>query len=325
MGARTNWSRRLYGLLLLAYPAEFRREYGAEMAHMFGDLCREELRHAGARGLAAVWARAIWDVAVSAPVERMDTLWQDLKYGARSLWHDRAFSAVAIIALAFGAGVNTAIFSVVDGVLLRPLPFADSGRLVAVETSNPLIQITPGPPRRRTSTTGEPRAARSPTWPRSRPGTRSSRRAAIPSGSRPATSPSGSSRCSASRRSPAAPSRPRRRSTADPTLAVLGRGLWQRRFGGDPSVVGRAISISGRSFTVIGVVPDAFEPLIGPVEVGGRCTDPPENIARDNRGLNVVGRLAPGALITDAESELQAVSRRLEQEFPKTNAGWAST
>src|SRR6185369_886345 len=145
MGARAKWSTRLYGLLLLAYPAEFRREYGSEMAHMFGDLCREEQRHAGARGLAAVWARAIWDVAVSAPVERMDTLWQDLKYGARSLWQNRAFSAVAIVALAFGAGVNTAIFSVVDGVLLRPLPFPDSDRLVMVETHNPIIQTSRGP------------------------------------------------------------------------------------------------------------------------------------------------------------------------------------
>jgi hypothetical protein len=267
MGARTNWSARLYGLLLLAYPAEFRREYGSEMAHMFGDLCREQLRHAGARGLAAVWARALWDVAVSAPVERMDTLWQDLKYGARTLWQNRAFSAVAIVALAFGAGVNSAIFSVVDGVLLRPLPFADPDRLVAVETNNPLMRITRGP-------------ASMPDFDDWRTESRSfADMAAFDTGNSILDEGGEPERIPAAfvteRFFPMFDVTPiaGRTFTAEeevyggPNVVVLGRGLWQRRFGGDPSVVGRTISISGRSVTVIGIVPDAFESLIGPVGI----------------------------------------------------------
>ncbi len=322
MRARTIWSARLYGLLLLAYSAEFRREYGSEMAHMFGDQCREEQRHAGARGLAAVWARAIWDVAVSAPVERMDTFWQDLKYGARTLWHNRAFSAVAIVALALGAGVNTAIFSIVDGVLLRPLPFADSGRLVAVETHNPLIKVTHGPAS----------MADFEDW-RAASGSLADMAAfetgntIVEEGGEPERVPAG---YVTERFFPMFGVTPiaGRTFTAEeevfggPNVAVLGRGLWQRRFGGDPSVVGRTIALAGRSVTVVGIVADTFEPFVGPVEVWRPLADPPEENPRDNRGLNVVGRLAPGASMTGAESELRTVSSRLEQEFPKTNAGW---
>src|SRR6202050_1686751 len=110
---------RFYRALLHLYPASFRAEYGAQMCAVFAD-----------RQTSAI--AAVWEVLRNAPAVHWDILRQDLRYTARTLGRARGFTAVAILVLALGIGANTAVFSVTDYVLIRPLPFPSPDRLVTL-------------------------------------------------------------------------------------------------------------------------------------------------------------------------------------------------
>src|SRR5258708_625948 len=127
------FSVRIYSTLLRAYPTEFRCEYGRTMTQVFRDLCLAE----GGIGLIWLWLRTLLDISISAPGEHMTILWGDLRYGARMLLKNYTFTAVAVVALALGIGANSAIFSVVNAIVLRPLAFPDLDRLVVVYNSRP--------------------------------------------------------------------------------------------------------------------------------------------------------------------------------------------
>ena len=125
---------RVYRTLLWAYPAEFRQEYGGQMEIAL----RDRLDRAnGSRERIRAWVEILWDLAGSAIREHLDILGRDVRHGLRSLKRSPSFAAVAIAALAAGIGVNTAIFSVVYGVLLKPLPYPNPDRIVMLTESVP--------------------------------------------------------------------------------------------------------------------------------------------------------------------------------------------
>src|SRR5215203_3858698 len=131
---------RLYRLLLRFYPGEFRDDYGREMLLAFRERLSDD-RGAGAGAVLRLWAQLLADSIVRAPGEHLDVLRQDLRYALRSLRRAPVFAVTAIATLALGVGVNTAIFSVVHAVALRPLPYANADRLVRIWERNDGLNV----------------------------------------------------------------------------------------------------------------------------------------------------------------------------------------
>lgn len=250
----------------------------------------------------------------------MDALIQDLRHALRSLTRNRLFAAAAIAAIALGIGANTAIFALVDHLLLRPLPFEDADRLVVVWDENPRAgarwnEVAPAnyfslAERARSF---ERIAAYDLTGFRhdADDGTQQLLRGMIVEpaffdvlGVRPAV---GRAFLPGEERSGAA-------------VAILSHGLWQRIGGGD--LTGRTLRFGGREVEIIGIMPDGFH-FASPADVWMPLTLNEETRASHGRHiLRVVGRLAPGVTLEQARSEALAISADLEREQPQTNAGW---
>jgi predicted permease len=253
---------------------------------------------------------------------------QDLVYAFRSLRSAPGFALVALLTLGLGIGANTAIFSVVRGVLLQPLPFPDADRVVRVWQANRSANELK-------STVSEPDFL---DW---RANTRTF---ATLGGYWYARGSSGTRLIGVgdpeylegayvtpgffeTLRAPALIGRP---ISADEhvngrdRVILLSHGLWQRRFGSDPNIVGRTLPIDGAPYTVIGVMQRGFtfpaERLDFWIPLS---TIPADGIGRgrDSRFIDVVGRLAPGATLAQAHDELTSFSRRLAAQFPQAK-GW---
>ncbi len=132
-------AERMFRRLLHLFPAEFRGDFGDEMAQTFGDQRRETLAHGGSMGLARLWWDTVRGVVTTAPREHWDLFQQDIRYGLRNLRRNPGFTAVAIIALAVGIGANTAVFTIVNGVLLSSLPFHRPDQLVLMYEQVPNV------------------------------------------------------------------------------------------------------------------------------------------------------------------------------------------
>ncbi len=252
----------------------------------------------------------------------MQTPWQDLRYGVRMLWKTPGFTAIAALSLALGIGVNTAIFSVVNGVLLRRLPYADPDRLV-------MIWEDPG---------GNPRNFVNPRnfadW---REQNQSFEQvAAINVGNVNLTGRGEPERLinasvSASffsiLRANAAHGRVFLAEEDKPgssSVALISHRLWQRRFGADPNLVGQSIELNGERVTVIGVMPASFR-FPGTAEIWRPLVFTPAQLDNNNRGshfLSVVGRLKPGVTVQQAQAEMDVIYNQLRQQYPGQLTNW---
>lgn len=257
----------------------------------------------------------------------METIWQDLRYGIRMLLKAPSFSIVATIALALGIGANTAIFSVVNAVLLRPLPFPNADQLMMIwETDSKLGQVsgTASYPNfadwrdqnhvfERLSSyynndfimTGRGDSARL-------QGTVVTADLFPLLGVAPAIG----------RVFLPAEDKPNDRGP----VVVLSQQLFQQRFNADPNVVGQSMVLNGRNYTIVGVMPSAFQfPIQNePVELWTTMSVDMEGKEpfTDSRGahyLSVIGRLKPGVSKEQAQAELTSISARLEQQYPDKN------
>jgi putative ABC transport system permease protein len=249
-----------------------------------------------------------------------ESLLQDLRYGLRTLAKNPGFTAAAVLTLGLGIGANTAIFSVVDGVLLSPLAGRDPDRLAMLwESTQNAPQVPVSYPdyldwRQRAQSfediavysgfdqftmTGEGDPERI-------HGGLASGNLFTVFGVEP-----GSGRLLAPRDD---------HLDADP-VAVISEGFWHRRFAADPRVVGRSIRLDGNAYTIVGVLPPSFR-LAG-AEVWlplGRFTHTPRFV-RANHGLIGIGRLKPGVTVDQMLADLGAVARQLQREYPADNAG----
>lgn len=247
---------------------------------------------------------------------------QDLRYALRTLRSRPTFLLAAVLALGLGTGATTAIFSVVDAVLLRPLPFAEPHGLTYLLESKlpemPEFSVSPGNflgwqaqnstfdsmaayGRRPFDLTGAGEPERL-------AGDRTTFNLFRLLGVRPVIG---------------------REFLAGedvlggPPVVLLSYGLWQRRFGGDAAIVGRTITLNGLGHTVIGIMPAAMQVLLPTTElwVPMAFTDR-ERQQHGNHFLRAIGRLKPGVSVAEARADLDTLARRLETEHPEDNTGW---
>ncbi|MEO8635434.1 MAG: ABC transporter permease [Gemmatimonadales bacterium] len=230
---------------------------------------------------------------------------QDLAFAARQLIRNPGFTFIAVLTLALGVGANTAIFSVVHRLLLDPLPYADGDRMVALMESGAKAQIQMSP-----------RAEVVEAW-RSRSRTVealdqfSEEEVTLTDGGTSETMVAG-------RITPTLPAflgvspalgrgfLPEESRAGGPSVAMLSHGIWQRRYGGDPGVLGRPITLNGRSFTIVGVLPRDFTlPFMG--GGAGRQLWLPLVPSRDDERMQAIGRLRRGATAAEATTELTTI------------------
>jgi predicted permease len=250
----------------------------------------------------------------------MDTLLQDLRYGARSLLKQRAFMSAAIITLALGIGANTAIFSLVNAVLLRPLPYRQPERLVWVWATrtdrDKAFYSIPNFIDTRDRQQSFAQLAAFAIWganltgagePERLPGVRLSAHSFQMLGIEAA----------AGRLLTAADDDPN-----NPRVVVLSYGLWQRRFGGDRNVIGQSLTLNGAPYTVAGVLPSRFAIPNAEIEIvtALRMEADPRRAERGSNSLRVFGRLKDGVSVAQAKADLAAITSRLREEYPDDNA-----
>ena len=256
----------------------------------------------------------------------MDFLWKNLVYSLRMLLKRPSLTLVAIIAIALGIGANTAIFSVVNTVLLQPLPYDEPQQLfmLASEQRNQALDgkgafsIPDVLDIQQSAKTFENVA----TYQRS--GTM------MTEGGEPERLLGAAVSADYFKVLRVKPvlgrvfTRDEDKEGAPPVI-VLSYGLWQRRYGGDPNIIGREINLGGKT-TVVGVLPAGFEYPISddeqdywePIFAGAWLTKDMREV-RDNRFLPAIARLKPGVTIEQARAELDLLSRQIEQQSPKTN------
>ena len=339
---------RLIRLCLLAFPRAFRREHGADLS----STVRDRITVAGRGGAAAGWRTTLAECADLAlcgarerlrPVLRrlrrqrphhrasarqeqtMGTILADVRYALRGLRRRPAFTAMVIATLALGIGANTALFSVLDAVLLRPLPYPDPDRLVRVW---PTSAEDPGSTAPFSVPDWEDWARRNRT---------------LEAIGLYSTTPSDQSITTdrgafeletayvtagffEALGAPPLLGRAVEPSDGegDPRVVVLSHRAWTQRFAADPSIVGDAVDLEGSSFRVVGVMPadfafpDASTEIWVPLEVIPSSSIPTQ--LRPVRFLEAVARLAPEASIEQATEDLSGIARALAEEHPDTNA-----
>lgn len=259
----------------------------------------------------------------------MESLWQDLRYAARGMRRRPLIAALVITMVALGIGANTAVFSVVDGLLLRPLPFPDADRVVAVTLGHVERGFVPGtfsPPDRidftTATTTLDEVAGYSYT-----PGRSFMRLLGEGDPVELAVTMVSDRFFPLLGVSPAIGRgfRPEEFVEGSDGVVLLSDATWRSRYGADPGVLGRTISLGDRPATVIGVLPRAFDFPDQHVQAWVPISWMTEDMTPSRRGVrwqSLLGRLRPGATVPQAQEDADRVVRHLAEQFPGSNEGF---
>ncbi len=255
----------------------------------------------------------------------METIWQDLRYGGRVLLKKPGFTAVAVLTLALGIGANTAVFSVVNSVLVRPLPYKDPDHLALVRESLPKLGWN------------ELACSAAEALDYQEGNQVFSEIASFTDLSLNLTGQGGPLRVQAARVSASLfpllgvePVRGRVFSQSEDqvgnnSIAILSYGLWQSHFGADPEVIGKVVRLDDMPFSIVGVMPPRFEfPYNGgtfartpELWVPLALTDQEKKIRASDLQYGVIGRLKPGVSIAEAQADIEAVAARFQQQHPE--------
>lgn len=344
---------RVFRGLLLVYPREFRARFTEEMVEFFRERRAEQYRH-GARGAFRLWAHLLADIAINAPslhiraalsrsalrpppsshdvpwsspfypeeTRPMETLFQDIRYAARTLVRRPGFAAVASLTLALGIGATTAIYSVVDAVLVQPLPWPAAERLVTMtgiragqQTGVVYLDYLDWRAQNRSFEElgvlrGQSVNLTGIDTPERLIGTFSNASMLRILGAR-----AQAGRLFTDQETEVATKQP---------VAVLSNGFWQRHYAGKPDAVGKTIILNGQPFTVIGVLPANLQGPQGNPDVWMPIGYYPNKGELENRGrpsIGAFGRMKKGVTIEQADADLNAIASRIAAEYPATNAG----
>ncbi len=326
---------RIYRRLLSLYPDRFRSEAETELSHCFESAWRDAPAGWGrarvalavaldlARTIPAEWLAALTRSRPQGDAPRMETLLQDLRYAVRSLRSSPLVMLVAAITIAIGVGATTTMFSVANAVLLRPpVGVRQPGQLIAVHAlgeDGSSFHAFSYPDYRDLARSGAkvatlsaftilPASVRTGDEPRLEAGMLVSASYFSVLGARTALGRTFS---------------PDEDQVGGPPVVVLSHGLWQRRFGGDPGIVGQPVTVNGHPLTVVGVMEAGFRGHVSGIDfslwvpvtlmpvVSNAGTDP---LGRNSSGLEIVGRLAPGASREQAAAALSAAAVQAGRE-----------
>jgi len=248
----------------------------------------------------------------------MESLIKDIKYALRMLAKRPGFAVLAVVTLALGIGANSAIFSVVNGVLLRPLPYQEPDKLIWIWDTQPQLETAPSSLAdfldwREQSTSFDGLAGYE------------DGRMFFDGGDTPGDVPMGlvtSDFFSVFRVNPILgttfseeQSRPGKF-----RVVILSYGLWQQRFGADPNIVGQTMSLSAVPYTIIGVMPEGFD-YPNKSEFWRPFPIDPAQVSRGAHFLQVVARLKPGVTLDQAQAEMSLIAARLSDQYKEVNAG----
>jgi putative ABC transport system permease protein len=260
-----------------------------------------------------------------------ETLAQDIRYGLRVLLKHKSFTSIAVITLALGIGANTAIFSVVNELLLRPLPYRDADRIVM------LWEVTPEGRHQNTTSRANFRAWREQSTSYEHIAAFSDHRLTLTGDGEPEEVSGQLALPDIFKVLGVDPILGRTLLPEDgepgsPNVAVLSYGLWQRRFGGQSSVIGQPIILNGANCTIVGVMPPNFQFHIKqrsgtgrPAEVWLALPMPTGSIGNERgRFLSTVARLKDGVTPEQAAAELRTISARLSDEAPEFNKNYSA-
>ena len=332
-----------YRVLLTLYPVAFRADYGRTMTQAFRDRCRAARAARGGAGFARACGGGLIDVAINGVLERWsgaadragiaapaqpsrlaaphthDVFLREMRLAARRLLREPMFTVVVVSTLARGIGAATTIFSVVDGVLLQPLPYRDASRVVTLwQWNQPKgIDEAPSPANfldwRDSSRTLDLAAAEPfgvdltgsgdpiglDTW-------RVSENFFEVLGIAPMLGRT---------------FLPEEHRTGQHYVALLSERLWRTRFGSDPGIVGRTITLDRKAVLVAGVLPARVEyPSSKDIWIP-RVFSARDRQARAQTYYQVIGRLKPGVTLAQARDDMRSIAERLAVEYPRVNKG----
>jgi predicted permease len=261
------------------------------------------------------------------PFSSVQAFWEDARYGVRMLRKSPGFTAVAVLTLALGIGANSAMFSVVNGILLRSLPFKESSRLVTVLDTKPskgVDWLFVSPNRfeewvRHNTAFDQIAAAENCYFKLENPGA-------------PILLQGG---CATASFFPMLGVQPflGRLFTPDEdrpggnTVAILSYGCWKEKFGADPTAIGKTIrrTANDAEFTIIGVLPQDFKFATENFALWAPINTDPNYRNRDDHNLLVFARLKDGVTLPQAQAQMDGVAQQLAREYPTTSAGWGIT
>jgi putative ABC transport system permease protein len=253
---------------------------------------------------------------------------KDIRYAFRQLLKHPAFSLIAILVLALGIGANTAIFSVVNSVLLQPLPYRAPNELVSLWGTNTLNEI----PRETASYPDFNDWRQQAQSFQTIAGFANTTAILTGDGGEPERLPGGAvlgDFFTVLGVEPALGRKflPEEGEQGKNRVVILSQELWQRRFGGDPKIIGQQITVNGNPNTIVGVLPAGFQDPMPAARKKVQLWLPlpvTDGMRNSRRGdfLNVVARLKPGVSLDQARAEMKGIASRLEKQYPDTNASW---
>ena len=332
------WYRRL----LIVYPRSFRHRFATDLIELFSDLYATQAATASIVKRAQFWIAIVLDTLRHAGRERfnrrrtlplgahrspgvphMTHLFEDLRHGMRALQKQRGLSAVVVVTLALASGANSAIFTVVNAVLLRPLPYENPGRVVSLSEVDPRgrdtgVSVPTFEDWRQRITTISGL---------SMVGVQTANLTGVPQPDRLragfvtsaffdmlGVQPAIGRAFVSGEEGPAAP-----------RTAILEHRTWENRFGSDPSILGRTLVLNNEPFEVIGVLPRSFEFPIDDVDVWmPHSSFPVQDRDRGNRNWLAMGRVRDDVSFDQATAELRQVSADLARAYPDTNKDWSA-
>jgi putative ABC transport system permease protein len=262
----------------------------------------------------------------------MDTFFRDIRYGVRTLIKNPVFTLIAVLSLALGIGANTAVFSVVNAVLLKSLPFKDPESLVLIWGDSGdqerlkgrnQLSATDVADFRKQATSFEEVSTFTGWNPIMSGDTEAERVPAIQVGD-------GFFKVMGGTPLLGRVFVPEEQQEGKDFVIVLGHALWQRRYNSDPAVVGKTVLLNSRPYTIVGVVGPDFHPLPASLvfpqgQFYRPIAEPYSEEERDARHVRAVARLKPGVTIDQARADVVTIARRLEQEHPTTNKNQSAT